>query len=364
MISPEDIEGLLRPELKAMKAYTPIEPTDVLSQRVKIPQEKVIKLDGNENPYGCSARVKQALANYAFYHLYPDPEQRELRKALEEYTGISSEYIIAGSGSDELIDLILRLFVEPGDKVINCPPTFGMYSFSTDVSGGKVVSIARKQDFSIDVAAIKEAIDKRTKVIFVASPNNPSGNVTSEQVILELLHSAAVVVVDEAYFEFSGITVAPLVPKYSNLIVLRTFSKWAGLAGLRVGYGIFPINMVKYLMKIKQPYNVNAAAQVAALESLKDMNYLRGTIKAIVDEREQLLTRLGQLDWLKVYPSQANFILCSVLNGKAKAIHKGLQKKGIFVRYFDTPQLKDCLRISVGKPEHTDALIATLKEIC
>jgi histidinol-phosphate aminotransferase len=364
MISPEDIEELIRPELKAMQAYTPIEPTDVLSQRADIPEEKVIKLDGNENLYGCSDRVKQALADYGYYHLYPDPEQRELRKALEEYTGISSEYILAGSGSDELIDLILRLFVETGDKVINCPPTFGMYPFSTEVCGGEVVSIARNQDFSIDVAAIKKTIDKRTKVVFIASPNNPSGNITPEQIILELLNSSAIVVIDEAYFEFSGVTVASLVPKYSNLIVLRTFSKWAGLAGLRVGYGIFPVNMVKYLIKIKQPYNVNAAAQIAALESLKDMNYLRGTINAIKDERERLLTKLRGLDWLKVYPSQANFILCSVLNGKAKAIHKGLQKKGIFVRYFDTPQLKDCLRISVGKPEHTDALIAALKEIC
>ena len=364
MISSEDIEGLIRPELKAMKAYTPIEPTDVLSQRIEIPEEKVIKLDGNENPYGCSDRVKQSLADYAYYHLYPDPEQKELRKALEKYTGINSEYILTGSGSDELIDLILRLFVEPGDSVIDCPPTFGMYPFSTEVCGGKVVSIARNQDFSIDVAAIKKTIDKQTKVIFIASPNNPSGNITPEQIILELLNSPNVVVIDEAYFEFSGATVAPLVSKYSNLIVLRTFSKWAGLAGLRVGYGIFPINMVKYLMKIKQPYNVNVAAQVAALESLKDMNYLRGTINAIIDERERLLTRLSQLDWLKVYPSQANFILCSVLNGKAKAIHKGLQRKGIFVRYFDTPQLKDCLRISVGKPEHTDTLIASLKEIC
>jgi histidinol-phosphate aminotransferase len=364
MISSEDIERLIRPELKAMQAYTPIEPTDVLSQRADIPEENVIKLDGNENPYGCSDRVKQALANYAYYHLYPDPEQRELRKALEKYTGISPEYIMAGSGSDELIDLILRLFVEPGDKVINCPPTFGMYPFSTEVCGGKVVSIARNQDFLVDVTAIKKALDKRTKVIFIASPNNPSGNVTPEQIILELLNSSAIVVVDEAYFEFSGITVTSLMPKYSNLIVLRTFSKWAGLAGLRVGYGIFPVNMVKYLMKIKQPYNVNAAAQVAALETLKDMKYLRGTINAIKDERERLLSRLSHLDWLKVYPSQANFILCSVLNDKAKEIHKGLQKKGIFVRYFDTPQLKDCLRISVGKPEHTDALIASLKEIC
>jgi histidinol-phosphate aminotransferase len=360
MMTPEDIERLIRPELKAMPAYIPIEPTDVLSQRVEIPEDKVIKLDGNENPYGCSPRVKQALADYAYYNLYPDPEQRKLRKALEKYTGISPKYILAGSGSDELIDLVLRLFIKPGDKIINCPPTFGMYPFSTDVCGGKVISIPRKPDFSIDVAAIKKAIDKQTKVIFIASPNNPTGNVTPEPAILELLDCTAAVVIDEAYFEFSGMTVAPLVPKYANLIVLRTFSKWAGLAGLRVGYGVFPAKIVEHLMKIKQPYNVNAAAKVAALESLKDMGYLRGTIKAIVNERERLMTRLKKVDWLQVYPSQSNFILCRVRNGKAKTVYQGLQKKGIFIRYFDTPQLKDCFRISVGKPEHTDALIAAL----
>jgi len=363
MISPENIEQLVKPELKAMKAYIPVEPTDVLSQRTDVPAEKVIKLDGNENPYGCSPRVKQALANYTYYHLYPDPQQRELRKALEKYTGLSSEYIIAGSGSDELIDLILRLFIEPGDKVINCPPTFGMYPFSTDVCGGKTTNILRKQNFAIDVAGIKKALDKRTKVIFIASPNNPSGSLTPEREVLELLDTTAVVVIDEAYSEFNGITMAPLVPNYSNLIVLRTFSKWAGLAGLRAGYGIFPINIIKYLMKIKQPYNVNAAAQVAMLESLKDIGYLRSTIKSIVDERERLLSKLSELDWLKVYPSQANFVLCSVLNGKANEIYQKLKKGGIFIRYFDTPGLKDCLRISVGKPEHTDTLIAALQEI-
>jgi histidinol-phosphate aminotransferase len=363
MISPEDIAKLIRPELKAMPAYAPIEPTDVLSQRAEIPKDKVIKLDGNENPYGCSPRVKRALADYAYYHIYPDPEQRELRKALEKYTGISSENILAGSGSDELIDLVLRLFIQPGDKVINCPPTFGMYPFSTDVCGGKVVNIPRKSDFSIDTAAIKKAIDNKVKVIFIASPNNPSGNVTPEPAILELLNNAAAVVIDEAYFEFSGMTVAPLVTKHPNLIVLRTFSKWAGLAGLRVGYGIFPANLAEYLMKIKQPYNVNAAAQVAALESLKDISYLRGTVKAIVAERDRLMSQLNHFDWLKVYPSQSNFILCRVVSGEAKAVYQGLQKKGIFIRYFDTPLLKDCLRISVGKPEHTDTLIAVLKEM-
>ena len=360
----EDTEQLMRPDLKNMKAYTPIEPSDILSQRIEIPAEKVIKLDGNENLYGCSAKVKQALAAYAYYHLYPDPEQRELRKSLEEYTGIDQKYIIAGSGSDELIDLVLRLFIESGDKVINCPPTFGMYPFSTSVCGGKTISIPRRHDFSIDIAAIKKAIDKRAKVIFIASPNNPSGNLTPESDVLELLDTRSIVIIDEAYAEFSGVTMSPLVPNHSNLIVLRTFSKWAGLAGLRAGYGIFPVNIARYLMKIKQPYNVNAAAQIAMVESMKDISYLRSTIEAIVTERERLLLRLRELDWLEVYPSQANFILCSVLNGKAKTIHQELQKKGIFVRYFDTSELKNCLRISVGKPEHTDTLIAALREMC
>ena len=234
MINQEKVERLIRSDIRAIKAYTPIEPTDILSQRIEIPAEKVIKLDGNENLYGCSPRVKEALAKHD-YNLYPDPEQRELRKALGKYTGIDSKHIMAGSGSDELIDLILRLFIEPDDKVINCPPTFGMYSFSTDVCGGKTVRIPRKQDFSVNVEAIKKAIDKRTKVIFIASPNNPSGNITEEPDILKLLNTDIVVVIDEAYHEFNRITVAPLVPSYPNLIVLRTFSKWAGLAGLRVG---------------------------------------------------------------------------------------------------------------------------------
>lgn len=359
---PENVEKRIRPDIKALAGYVPIEPTDVISQRIDVAPEHVIKLDGNENPYGCSAKVKQALANYSYYHIYPDPEQRELRKALEGYAEFTSEHILAGSGSDELIDLVLRLFIEPGDQVINCPPTFGMYKFCTEVCGGKVVTVPRKQDFSIDIPAVKRAVGKKTKVIFIASPNNPSANITTEAEILELLDTSTIVVVDEAYFEFSGKTVAHLVPQHSNLVVLRTFSKWAGLAGLRVGYGIFPAYMVGYLMKIKQPYNVNIAAQVAAIESLKDIDYLRNTVNAIISERERLSSKLNDIDWLKVYPSNSNFILCRVLRGKAPEIHHKLQRKGIFVRHFDTPQLRDCLRISIGKPEHTDRIISALRE--
>ncbi|HEY4711523.1 MAG TPA: histidinol-phosphate transaminase [Dehalococcoidia bacterium] len=358
-----NIEKFIRPELITMKSYTPIEPTEVLSQQTELPADKVIKLDGNENPYGCSPKVYQALATYPYYHNYPDPEQRELRKALEEYTGLGRQHIVCGMGSDELIDLILRLCLEPGDEVINCPPTFGMYTFSTDVCGGKAVDVPRTEDFSLNMAGIGRALTKKTKVIFVASPNNPTGNTASENEIMELVDTGKIVVVDEAYFEFSNVTVANLVPSYPNLIVLRTFSKWAGLAGLRLGYGFFPIEIAGYLMKIKQPYNANAAAQAAVLASLADIEYLRSNVTRVVTERRRLFGKLKELGWLRPYPSQGNFILCSLPGGEAKQIWQQLRKKGIFVRYFDTTGLKDCLRISVGRPEDTDALVKALKEV-
>jgi len=358
-----NIEKLIRPELVTMKGYIPIEPTEILSQRAEVPSSKVIKLDGNENPYGCSPKVYQALATYPYYHNYPDPEQRELRKALEKYTGLGRQHIVCGMGSDELIDLILRLFLEPGDEVINCPPTFGMYPFSTDVCGGRVVDVPRTKDFTLDMVGMKKALAKRAKAIFVASPNNPTGDTATEKEIMELVGTGKIVVVDEAYFEFSNITMADLVPGYPNLIVLRTFSKWAGLAGLRIGYGFFPAEIAGYLMKIKQPYNANAAAQAAVLASLADIEYLRANVTKIVRERERLFGKLKELDWLRPYPSRGNFILCSLPGGEAKEIWQQLRKKGIFVRYFDTSRLKDCLRISVGRPEDTDALVKALKEV-
>jgi histidinol-phosphate aminotransferase len=336
----------------------------VLSEQIKAPVEGIIKLDGNENPYGCSPKAKHALATYPYYHIYPDPKQRELREALAKYVGLAPSHIVAGNGSDELIDLTLRLFIGPGDKVINCVPTFGMYPFSTEVCGGRIVNVPRDGNFAIDIAKVKAAIDEQTKVIFLASPNNPTGNITPEQDILTLVGMGIVVVVDEAYYEFSGVTVAPLVSHYDNLIILRSFSKWAGLAGLRVGYGIFPQRLAEFIYKIKPPYNVNVAAQIAALESLKDIDYCRGTIKAIVEERQRLFDKLKGLDFIEPFPSQANFILCSILDGEVKRIHQQLKQRGIFIRYFDAPQLENCLRISVGKPEHTDALINAVKEIC
>ena len=357
------IERLIRPELAAFAGYSASTFPDTLKGKVEVPVEGIIKLDANENPYGCSPRVNQALATYPYFSVYPDSGQTELRKLLAGYAGVGAERIVASSGSNQLIDLIVRLFVGPGDEVINCAPTFDVYRFSTEICGGTLVEVLRGENFAANVKAVKEAISKKTKIIFLANPNSPTGNITPPKDLLEIADTGLPVVVDEAYYEFSGETVVSLVSQYENLMVLRTFSKWAGLAGLRIGYGIFPPKITDYLMTIKIPYNVNMAALVAVRESLKDIDFLMGRVKAIIAERERLFQELKELKWLKPYPSRANFILCAILNDKASELKQKLQNKGILVRYFDTPLLRNYIRISVGKPEHTDALIKALKEV-
>ncbi len=359
----EEITKFIRPDLAAFGGYVASKSPETLAEKVKVPIDGIIKLDANENPYGCSPRVKQALSTYPHFNIYPDANQTELRKLLQGYTGVSAEHIIAGSGSDQLIDLIIRLFTGPGDEVINCVPTFDIFRFSTTLCNGKLVEVPRDENYHIDVAAIKKAITKKTKMILLANPNNPTGTPIPKRHILELVDTGVPVLADEAYVEFSGETVTPLVPQYKNLLVLRTFSKWAGLAGLRVGYGILPPQIVGYLLRIKLPYNVNVAALVAVRESLKDIDYLRDRVKAIVAERERLFGELSKLGWLELFPSQANFIFCHVHKGKASKIQQELEKRGILIRYFDLPMLQNSLRISVGKPEHTDALIKALKEV-
>jgi histidinol-phosphate aminotransferase len=333
---------------------------EALSERSGVSIDKLIKLDGNENVYGCSPGVRRALADYAYYHIYPDPLHTEIQGPLEQYVGVDRKYIVAGSGSDELIDLVLRVFIEPCDKVINAVPTFGMYPFSTAVCGGLTVTVLRTDAYELDTAGIKAAIDERTKVIFVASPNNPTGNIAPPEAIRELLDTGIMIVVDEAYYEFSGRSFAPWVPQYDNLAVLRSFSKWAGLGGLRAGYGILPFRIAELIRSIKIPYNMNIAAMIAVRESLNDIDYLKSNVKAIVAERERLFNKLQEQGVLNPLPSEANFILCKVMKGDARDIKQGLEKKGIFIRYFDTPLLRNMLRISVGKPEHTDALIEAL----
>jgi histidinol-phosphate aminotransferase len=359
----EGIERLIRYDLVDFGGYSASKSPETLKGKIEVPVDGIIKLDANENPYGCSPRVNQALADYPDINVYPDSGQTELRKQLQEYTGVTMEHIVAGAGSDQLIDLIMRLFITPGDEVINCIPTFAMFHFFIELNKGTPIEVIRDENFCVDVDAVKKAINKKTKLILLATPNNPTGTVIPRKDILEILDTGLPVVVDEAYYEFTGETVAPLVGKYNNLMVLRTFSKWAGLAGLRIGYGLFPTKIADCLLRIKEPYSVNVAAQVAVQESLKDVDYLMNTVKTIIAERERLFSRLKSIEWLKSYPSQANFILCSVLEGEARELQQKLEDRGILVRYFDQPLLKDSIRISIGRPEENDILMETLNEI-
>jgi histidinol-phosphate aminotransferase len=361
-----NIESLIRPEVITMEAYTPILPFEVLSARLGRAPEAIIKLDANENPYGPSPRVHEALAKLLFAHIYPDPESTELRNALSRDIGVPAENILASAGADELIDLILRLFLRPGDVVIDCPPTFGMYSFDTAVNAGTLLKAPRRDDFSVDVELVTSLIksEPTPKVLFVTSPNNPDGSMIADDDLRRLLELPLVVVLDEAYIEFSGTAGhAGWVLEYDNLIVLRTFSKRGGLAGLRVGYGIFPSVLMPHLWKIKQPYNVSVAASAAAIASLEDSGYMAEVVRKLVSERDRMAEALSEFPFLQVYPSYSNFILCRIKGRDAKSLKLRLEDEGILVRYFNKPGLTDCIRISAGKPEHTDAVVDALKRI-
>ena len=363
MTSSDGIEKFVRPHLVGFTGYSASTSPDTLAGKVDVPPEGIIKMNANENPYGCSPRVLRALAAAPNLNIYPDDGQQELRRRLSVYAGAPADCIVAGHGSNSLIDLLVRLFVGPGDEVINCVPTFDIYRFSTEICGGAVVNVTRDDNFAVSVNAVKKAITPRTKLIFLATPNNPTGNVIPQGDLRKILETDLPVVVDEAYYEFSGETAMPLRNDYPNLIVLRSFSKWAGLAGLRVGYGVFPPRIAAYLMAIKIPHNVSVAAEIAVRESLADLDYLQGKVRAIIDERSRLFTELQKFSWLKPYPSRANFIYVAVLRGAAADLHLKLQCKGILVRYFDRSLLKNSIRISVGKPEHTDALVRALREL-
>jgi histidinol-phosphate aminotransferase len=311
-------------------------------------------------------QVAKALGNLKFPYVYPDPESRQLRAALAEDSGLESEYILAGCGADELIDLIMRCVLEPGDKIVDCPPTFTMYEFDASVNGALVIKVPRLPDFSLDVAQIVKVVEQeKPKSIFLTSPNNPDGSIINDEDLLKILDLPILVVLDEAYIEFSSLqTRMSWVKKHDNLIVLRTFSKRAGLAGLRVGYGAFPLSIIEYLWRAKQPYNVSVAAEVSACAALQNPTYLEEVKNLLLQERDRLYDLLKEIPFLKPFPSHSNFILCEVTSGKdAKKIKEDLAKMGVMIRHYDKKELKGYIRISVGKPEHTDALMKGLKAL-
>ncbi len=359
----------IRAHLEALPPYTPIEPFEVLSERVGRDPSQIIKLDANENPYGPLPIVREALGKLDFPHIYPDPESRALRKSLSKFTGVGEEYLLAGAGADELIDLIMRLVLEPGDGIISCPPTFGMYPFDADLNAARCIEVPRMTDFSLDMESLHRAVETyQPKILIVASPNNPDGSLLDRKTIDELLSLPLLVVLDEAYIEFASdnlsanLSCIREVPARENLIVLRTFSKWAGLAGLRVGYGAFPLWLMPTLWKSKQPYNVNVAASVAARISIEHADQLAKYVERLKRERARLFAALQEVPYLRPYPTCSNFILCKVIGREAAELKARLaQEHGVFIRYFNKPGLRDHIRISVGRPQDTGELLRALR---
>lgn len=361
--------GLIRSDIEQMEPYIPIVPFEVLSERLGRSPEEITKLDANENPYGPSPEALKAIANGCWYHIYPDPESAILRSHLAQYLNIPMERILTGMGADELIDLVLRALLSPGDTVINCPPSFGMYPFSTAVNGGQVINVSRRADFSIDVDKIVSSITRepQAKVLFVCSPNNPDGSLISREDLIQLLELPILLVLDEAYIEFAVAggfkSYLDLALEYENLVVLRTFSKLAGLAGLRVGYGVFPKWLLPHLWKIKQPYNINVAAALAAAAALDSPEWMQDKVRLIVAERKRMVRQVARFTFLKPYPSQANFVLFQVEGRSAENLKHDLAQQGVLVRYFNKPGLENCIRISAGRPMDTDRLVEALKKV-
>ncbi len=362
MTTHSENSGLVRSGVEHLEPYVPVESPESLAGRLGMPIDMILKLDSNENPYGCSVSVQEALGAFDRFHHYPDAQAKRLRERLGIYAGVKSEAVIVGNGSDELIDLILLSILEPGNEVVIPEPTFGVYRARTELFGGVARIVPRTSTFELDIPAMLDSVTADTKAMFITSPNNPTGNLATTAQVVSLLETGVLIIVDEAYFEFCGKSVMPLTQEFDNLVILRTFSKWAGLAGMRVGYGVFPEGLGTQIWKVKPPFNVSAAALLAAEASLDDIEYLHVSINRIRNETRRMQRMLGTLDFLESFPTVANYILCKVIRGDAHDFHQRLADRGIMVRAYGG-ELRDYLRFSTGRPEDTNRLVTALQTI-
>jgi histidinol-phosphate aminotransferase len=341
-------ETIVRQNIKQMKAYS--------SARDEFSGEASIFLDANENSFGSPLPVN--------YNRYPDPLQTAVKEKIAQIKGVPPKNIFLGNGSDEAIDLLFRVFCEPGlDNVIILPPTYGMYEVCAEMNNVKLKKIPLTTNFQLNLEAIEEAIDSHTKIIFICSPNNPTGNSINRNDIEVLLNNFdGLVVIDEAYINYAKQkTFITELPEYPNLVVMQTFSKAWGLAGLRLGMAFAGLPIINYLNKVKYPYNINLSTQQLALEALEGINTVNNWVKVTVEQRDWLAEKLVTLTFTEtIYPSDANFILVKVKG--AVAIYNYLAAKGIIVRDRSRVILcDDCLRITVGTPEENQQLINELK---
>ncbi|MDO8593947.1 MAG: histidinol-phosphate transaminase [bacterium] len=344
------INSLVRSNLKNFKPYS----------SARSLYQKGVFMDANENSLGSVISTEYG----SELNRYPDPLSVDLRKALGKFLAIPEKNVFVGSGSDEIIDLLIRLFLEQDEEIIVLEPTYGMYKVAAEVAGVKVKSLLLKPDFQIDISNLLSKIDSKTKIIFLCSPNNPTGTLVNLEDVKTICKSfKGIVVVDEAYIEFSSkSSLVKEILNTENLVVLRTFSKAWGLAGIRVGYAVAQEVVIEYLNKIKLPYNLNRISSSLAVEALKNYKKMLEFRTVILGERKKLAEKLTDLGF-KVFPSEANFLLVSYPN--ASDIAKKLAVNyGIIIRDFNSkPLLKDCVRISVGSPEQNELLIKSLIKI-
>lgn len=343
-----DLNNLVRENIKRLVPYS--------SARDEFTGEAQIFLDANENSFG-SPLTK-------WYNRYPDPLQKKVKQKLSEIKGVPAENIFLGNGSDECIDILLRAFCEPGvDNIIICPPTYGMYEVSANINNVQVKKVALAPDFQLDLNSIEEAVDDHTKMIFLCSPNNPTGNSLNKNDIEIIMNNYfGLVVIDEAYINFSRYrSFTQELNDYPNICVLQTLSKAWGLAALRIGIAFAAEPIIQIMNKVKPPYNINQASQELVIRALEEVGQVNVMIREIVKQREELTEQLNQLSIVeKVHPSDANFLLVKV--AEARNIYNLLLEKGIVVRDRSKVELcEGCLRITIGTPKENNELIKELK---
>ena len=344
-----NLDNLVRENIKRMTPYS--------SARHEFSGAATIFLDANENSFGSPLPQN--------FNRYPDPQQLPLKEKISSIKGVPVQNIFLGNGSDEAIDLLFRIFCEPGkDNIIIFPPTYGMYEVCAEVNNVEVKKVPLTASFQLDLDAIEASVDENTKLIFVCSPNNPTGNSINRGDIEVLLNNFnGIVVIDEAYINYAKQkTFIPELTEYPNLVILQTLSKAWGLAGLRLGMAFAGQPLIDYMNKVKYPYNINSATQQLALEALGNISSVNNWTKTTVDQKEFLAAELLKLPITQtVYPSDANFILVRLTG--AKKIYEYLSAKGIIVRDRSKVILcDDCLRITIGTPEENKQLIEALKQ--
>ena len=343
------IESLVRDNIKSLKPYS--------SARHEFEGKASVYLDANENPFGSTLEES--------FNRYPDPLQWQLKFQLTRIKGVPAENIFIGNGSDEVIDIAYRIFCNPGkDNVIICPPTYGMYEVSANINDVEIRKVNLTPDFQLDVEAILNAVDEHSKLLFICSPNNPTGNNMNRADIEYLLNNfPGIVIIDEAYINYSNQkTFIQELTEYSNLIVMQTLSKAWGLAALRLGLCYASMDIIDLFNKVKPPYNINLASQELGLQALQNTSMINDWVKTTVNERESLKNQLPAFSFVeKVFPGDANFLLVKVSD--ADKLYQFLAANEVVVRNRSKePQCEGCLRITVGTPDENNTLIELLKQ--